>query len=388
MQKKRMDLTVSFNLVEILYRKLTKRVFKYSLMKKGVLFFIHSVAGLCSGLFILLLSVSGAILVFHEELDTFQKPVVGVEKTKKALLTLDSCYQVLRTHYPGAQVSHAELAATNAAAFSFFIYDRSYREGAKALQVFIHPTSGKILASRGGSDDTKHNMLSWLSGFHNSFQMGKKGEWMLGFFAFVFLISIITGNFLYRKKILAVLLFKKSIFKRSNLHQIIGTWALLFNLMIGITGFWMQRYVFKKEFYQLYDYTPVLKASPPLLYNFDTAYQRIKEKFPAFTGHIVYFAQNKKGKTALYGSNSTNSFIHSKKQADVIFLDSAGYITKTRFIDEIDAADRYDIINSQIHMGKYGGVAVKIIYSLGGLASGLLSITGFLLWVKRKRQGI
>jgi hypothetical protein len=64
--------------------------------------------------------------------------------------------------------------------------------------------------------------------------------------------------------------------------------------MIGITGFWMQRYVFKKEFYQLYDYTPVLKASPPLFYNFDTAYQRIKEKFPAFTGHVVYFAQNKR----------------------------------------------------------------------------------------------
>ena len=355
-------------------------------MRKGGLFFIHSFAGLFSGLFILLLSISGAVLVFHEELDGFQKPIVGIEKTTRDVLQLDSCYKIIKVHYPGAQISHAEIAYSTDKAFCFFIYDSSYDAGKRPMQVFIHPASGSILASRGGSEDVKHNIMSWLSAFHNSFHQGKKGEWLLGFFAFIFLISIITGIILYRKNIVAVLLCRKIIFKRSNLHQVAGTWALIFNLMIGITGFWMQRYVFKKEFYQLSDYTPVLKASPPLLYNFDSAYQRIKEQFPAFTGHVVYFAQNKKGKTALYGSNSTNSFIHSKKQADVIFLDSAGAIANTRFINEIAAADRYDIINSQIHMGKYGGLPVKIIYCIGGMVSGLLSITGFLLWFKRRKN--
>lgn len=370
-----------------MYCKLTKRVFKIYLMKKGGLFYIHSLAGLFSGLFILLLSVSGVALVFHEELDGFQKPIVGIEKTNNDLLQLDSCYKIIKACYPGAQISHAELAVSNDQAFVFFIYDSSYKEGKKALQVFIHPVSGRILASRGGSEDVRHNFMGWLSAFHNSFHLNRKGEWLLGFFALVFLIGIITGIFLYRRNIASVLLFKRGVYRKGNLHQVIGTWALLFNLMIGITGSWMQRYVFKKEFYQSYDYTPVLKASPPFLYNFDSAYQQIREKFPAFTGHVVYFAQNKKGKTALYGSNSTNSFIHNKKQADVIFLDSAGAIANTRFINEIAADDRYDIINSQLHMGKYGGLPVKIIYGVFGFVSGLLSITGFLLWVKRRKQG-
>jgi uncharacterized iron-regulated membrane protein len=72
----------------------------------------------------------------------------------------------------------------------------------------------------------------------------------------------------------------------------------------------------------------------------------------------------------------------------VIFLDSAGGIAKTRFINEIDAADRYDIINSQLHMGKYGGTGIKIIYFVFGMTGALLSITGFLLWLRRRKQKI
>ncbi len=118
----------------------------------------------------------------------------------------------------------------------------------------------------------------------------------------------------------------------------------------------------------------------------DRAYTALKKQHPDFTGAVIYFAQGKKGKTAIYGSRSTNSFIHSKKYADVILLDSAGSVAGTRFVNEIDPDDRYDIINSQLHMGKYGGLGIKLVYFFFGLAGGLLSITGFLLWYKRKKR--
>jgi uncharacterized iron-regulated membrane protein len=101
---------------------------------------------------------------------------------------------------------------------------------------------------------------------------------------------------------------------------------------------------------------------------------------------VIYFAPTIHRKTAVYGSQSTNSFIHSKKFADVLFLDSVGGIAKTAFVNEIKPADRYDIINSQVHFGKYGGLPVKILYSVFGLSSGFLSITGFLLWLKRRKK--
>jgi uncharacterized iron-regulated membrane protein len=254
------------------------------------------------------------------------------------------------------------------------------------MEMFFHPQTGGYLGTRGGSDDMKHNFMSWLSKFHNSFHLGKTGEWLLGFFALVFLLSIITGLILFRKNIGAVLTFRKAVYTRKNLHQVIGVWALVFNLMIAVTGFWMQRYVFKKEFYAADNYTPVLKASPDLQFSFDTAYMGVQKKYPDFTAHVVYFAQSSGGKTAIYGSRSSNAYVHSKKFADAIMLDSTGNIAKTRLVNEISADDRYDIFNSQLHMGRFGGMGIKIIYFLFGLTGALLSITGFLLWLKRRRK--
>jgi hypothetical protein len=163
-------------------------------------------------------------------------------------------------------------------------------------------------------------------------------------------------------------------------------YALLFNLLIGTTGYWMQRYVFKTAFYSNDSYTRVLKPSQDLFFSFDTAYATFRARFPDFTGSVIYFAASKKGKTAIYGSRSTNSFIHSKKFSDVVFLDSTGNIAKTAFVQDIKAADKYDIINAQLHYGQYGGLAVKIIYGIFGISGGILWVSGFILWWQRKKR--
>ena len=352
-------------------------------MKRGLIFRIHSIAGLLSGLFILLLSLSGALLVFHDELDSNCFPLV--KNTGSAVLPVDSCYQSLQTQYPHAQVSSCNLPAHPTDPFLFSIYDTSYKNGTAILQVFIHPQTAAVLETR-GSKDIKNNFMAWLAVFHNSFHLGKLGEWLLGSFSLVFLLSIITGLILYRKNVADVLLIRRSVYKKGNVHQLVGVYALLFNLMIGVTGFWMQRYVFKKEFYTISTYTPLLKPSPALSFRFDEAYGKLKEQFPDFTGRVIYFAQTNKSKTAIYGSRSSNSFIHSKKYADVVFLDSAGNIARTAFVNDIDPGSQYDIINAQVHYGQYGGLTVKIIYAFFGLSAGLLSITGFLFWIKRRKR--
>lgn len=349
-------------------------------MKKNSIFYIHSTAGLVSALFILLMSISGAALIFHTEIDEMKYPVVKAWPLKN--IRVDSAYRVIQKQYPHAQISNCVLPETDNKPFSFFIYDSSYKNGTKAIEIFLHPQTATNLKTRDGGS----SFISWLSKFHNSFHLGKTGEWLLGVFALVFLLSIITGFMLFRKKIAAVLLFRRSAYKKNNLHQIIGVWALIFNLMIAVTGFWMQRYVFKKEFYQSYNYTPVLKASPPLSFKFDSAYTEIKKAYPDFTAAVIYFAQSNSGKTAVYGSRASNAYIHSKKFADAIMLDSAGGIAKTRMINENTAADKYDIINSQLHMGKFGGWGIKIIYFVFGLTGALLSITGFLLWWRRRKK--
>jgi len=352
-------------------------------MKRKIIFTIHGIAGLVSGLFILLISLSGAILVFHKELDRLEYPKVIVEENK-IIASIDSCYQVLQKQYPHAQVSNCKLPVRFTDPFIFTFYDSAYSLGSEPTQLFLHSQSGAILKTR----SARNNFVNWVAVMHNSFHLGKKGEWLFGFFAAVLVLSILTGLILYWRSILAVLAFRKIVWKWKNLHQVVGVYAVLFNLMIGITGFWMQRYVFKKEFYQASSYTPVFKSSPSLFFSLDSALNDVKQRYPDFTPYVIYFTPTKKGKTAVYGSRRSNSFIHSKDFADALFLDSTGKISSTAFVTEIDASNRYDIVNAQVHFGQYGGLPVKIIYCLFGLTSGLLGVTGFLLWLRRKHSQI
>ena len=200
-------------------------------MKKNFVLKLHSIAGLVSGLFILLMSLSGAALIFHEEIDNLQQPEFSVKDYNN--LSIDSAYNNLRQRFPYAQISSCQLPLNKETPFIFSVYDPSYKNGKKIMQMFVHPQTGGYLGTRGGSDDMQHNFMSWLSKFHNSFHLGKAGEWLLGFFALIFLISIATGLILFRKKIVAVLLFKKVVYQRNSLHQLIGVYALLFNLMIA-----------------------------------------------------------------------------------------------------------------------------------------------------------
>ena len=346
---------------------------------------LHSFLGLFSGVFVLLMSVSGSVLVFHEEIDRWQYPSINSEAGRQ-VLSIDQAYDSLRKTLPQAQIGSVMLPEKDTDPFVFSVNDPSYFAGTRTLQIFLHPQTGALLLTRGGSKDIRGNFMAWLGTFHNSFHLKRTGEWLLGFFAVVFCLSLFTGCLLYRKNILPVILFRKHVYTRRSLHQVVGVYALLFNLMIGISGFWMQRYVFRKSFYaSVPPYQATVTASQPLFFPLSDTLTQLQMKYPGFTPYVVYFAQSAKSKTAVYGSRSSNAFIHSRKFADAVFLDSTGAVARTAFVDQVAAVDRYDIINSQVHMGRYGDWPVKVLYAALGLSGGILSITGALLWMRKKQ---
>ena len=89
-------------------------------MKKSIIFYIHSITGLLSGVFILLMSLSGAVLIFHEELDSFQLPTIYPKQN--SITTVDRCYQYILTKYPNAQISHCLIPEISHKPVSFFIF--------------------------------------------------------------------------------------------------------------------------------------------------------------------------------------------------------------------------------------------------------------------------
>src|ERR1700704_5201018 len=112
-------------------------------MKRGFIFTIHSIAGLAGGLFILIMSLSGAALVFHDELNRLEY-LPGVFRAHSKIIALDSCYNNLKKEFPHAQISNCRLTLSNQQSFIFTIYDSSYKNGKEALKVYMHPQNGAV----------------------------------------------------------------------------------------------------------------------------------------------------------------------------------------------------------------------------------------------------
>src|SRR5690606_41256306 len=49
-------------------------------------------------------------------------------------------------------------------------------------------------------------------------------------------------------------------------------------------------------------------------------------------------------------------------------------------------ADKFYFIQEALHFGDFGGLLLKIIYALLGLTSGFLSISGFAIYIYRRRK--
>jgi len=61
-----------------------------------------------------------------------------------------------------------------------------------------------------------------------------------------------------------------------------------------------------------------------------------------------------------------------------------GSLVKVVDLNRGDVASRYEAMLYVLHFGQFGGLPIKILYAVGGLTPGLLSITGFVLWWKRR----
>ena len=351
-------------------------------MKRSPLLVIHRVSGLIAGLFILLLSVSGSLLVFSDEFRMLEAPPL-VLRAQAPLIGVDSCFRRVRQAFPRSAILSAELTHSPQQAYVFSIADSLNPDHWQRRTVYLHPQNGTIQLVKAADQ----GWLYQLKRLHSSFFLGKKGEWWLGVCGLFFLLNLLTGLVIYRRSLVAALLLRRHLSNRKNLHQLVGVYALLFNLLIAFSGTWMQRYVFTASFYQASAYRPAYHSSAPLFFSPDSALREMKKTYPEFTAQVIYFASRKTGSTAVYGSRSGNGFIQSKKLADAVFLDSLGGPARTAFLENLDAGTRFDITNSQLHSGQYGGWILKCIYSLLGLTGGLLSVTGFFMWKRSRSNG-
>ncbi|MGN6296520.1 MAG: PepSY-associated TM helix domain-containing protein [Ginsengibacter sp.] len=168
-------------------------------MKKGKrIFSWHHWCGLIVGIFLLLMSISGSLLVFSDEIEVaYESNWIAVNNPSGSFF-YDASFSHIQKLYPGWEIRLYEQPGINEA----LVYD--LRKGTAMKKIFVHPVDGSILHVSDKVQDQLHRILLSL---HYTLFAGTAGKIIVFFIGILFLVSLITGIYIYRKAIIRVIFF-------------------------------------------------------------------------------------------------------------------------------------------------------------------------------------
>lgn len=349
-------------------------------MKTGKRIFAwHHWCGLVAGLFLLLMSMSGALLVFTDEMNEAYDAPWAKTGSPGSTWCYDNSFHTIQKKYPGWEIRLYGKPLPG----KTLIY--SLRKKEEEKKIYADPLSGKLLHAEEGTENQLHRRLLLL---HHTLYAGTPGKLAVCCIGILFLVAVVTGFYIYRKAVWKTLTWKKKInyatakTRYSSLHRIVGVWSLLFNSLIVVTGLFISGKIAWKAL-QAPAAVITKQTTGTDSLSIDRAIQYLHTEYPSFETHLII--ADAKGLTIRFLGRYTNDPFYYGKYYSSFSLDAKMLIVQKQVLSQVPLFERMVSISSPLHFGNYGGWPVKWLYCFFGLMPGLLSITGFLLWQKKKK---
>ena len=201
---------------------------------RKAIFQIHLWSGIGLGLYVFLVSVTGSILVFRNELYTAATPDPIQVAESGPRLTEEQLKLAVTHAYPGSQVLSIGRLQSPGQAISL-----SLRDGAKLRNRLVNPYTGEDL---GDAVPPGIRVVSKLLELHDDLLAGKTGRMVNGVCALLLVVIALTGFVVWWPGIKTwrqgLTLRRKVGWQRFtwDLHKMIGFWTLGFTLMFAVSG--------------------------------------------------------------------------------------------------------------------------------------------------------
>lgn len=357
------------------------------------LFAIHRWTGLLAGLVILFLSVTGAALVFIDEIDEAMYPSLLTSAPGDERVSPDRALAAVRDAYPDATVNRVELPRDDG---SVYVMMTGMVDGPERFnQVMVDPYTGMVTGTR----HMQASLPFILRQIHlRFFYFGWKGRVVVGFFGLVLLISCVTGFFIYGRFIRALPRWwsirrdRGFQISTSDWHKLVGIVSLVFNLVIAVTGAVLglenlsrfsdtvQEAIHPAPGPEARADLPVsLEAAIPLSHALAGAEGALAGFVPtavnlprAERSHYVVYGNT--NPVAMAGASTVH--VHALTGQVLHRHDESAARVVTQAYNWMDP----------LHFGNWGGVWSKLLYLVFGLTTAFLAISGFIVWYMKKRR--
>ncbi|BBI66677.1 hypothetical protein PKHYL_08680 [Psychrobacter sp. KH172YL61] len=162
---------------------------------------IHRYTGLAMAAFLIIASLTGALLAFHHELDDlFNHKLARVEAQNTPIQSVAALHDSVIRTYP--QYGFSSLPTTiEAGKSAVFSVDR-WRGGKPTTpepafnEVYVNPYTGAIIGTRDKEAWAWHNTMWKVFWLHRDLLLGDIGKWVLGIVSLVWTINCFIGFYL------------------------------------------------------------------------------------------------------------------------------------------------------------------------------------------------
>ncbi|MFG6433274.1 PepSY-associated TM helix domain-containing protein [Roseateles sp. LYH14W] len=358
---------------------------------------LHKWSSLVCTLFMLLLCLTGLPLIFSHEIAHLTGKAVELPPSQvgqaapAGLATLDSVVAAARARYPERVVQYASpddedprlwyvtLTPTPAPTDDY----RSIAVDGRDARVLAEPRFDQ-------------GFMYWMLRLHVDLFAGLPGKLFLGLMGLLLVIAIVSGVVIYapfmRKLDFGTVRQTRGPRTRwLDLHNLLGIVTLTWALVVGATGVintWADLLIKYWQHDQLsgllapYQGQPLVPEAEraPLQRSLDAAQAHLpgqKLLFIAFPGtafssphHISFFMQ---GDTPLTSKLLRPVLVDARTAQVTVAPELPWYLQAL-------------LLSQPLHFGDYGGMPMKILWTLLDLATILVLGSGLYLWVKKRRQ--
>lgn len=376
-------------------------------MKKQILW-LHKWLGLITGIVVLIVSLTGCIYVFQDELKLVAYPekyfITNPAPQTEQTLALSKLIAIAEKNLnPKEKVSRIDVfpqknrtwvfraIKTDKNAFFYSDYFTYYKK------VFINPYSGKVQ----NVENTKTEFFQVVLQLHMNLLLGKKyGHQIIAFSTLFFSIICISGLILWWPKKWKPKTIKQHFSirfsanrKRLNydLHNVLGFYSLPLALLFCFTGLVFAFPAFEDAVTDGFNALDAKekKENPknfipqPTTNILDNGLFYVLAKHPQADQYSIRLQEEKDEPQDIQvrlSENKTSNFYR------YYFNTKNGQLEKIKASDNLQLGSKITSMNYDLHTGNIGGLATKFLAFFAALICASLPITGFIIWLNKRKK--
>lgn len=352
----------------------------------------HTWSSLGCTAFLLISSVTGLPLIFHDEIDNWLRPPAAASKDAHtgAPLGVDAILEKAAEHSPDAYVQFVFWDDEQPDLVGVGMAARPDADLADVRRLLFDRWTGLLAEQR----PPESAALTWLIDLHSTLLAGGLGSLVMGCVAVGFLASLISGVVLYgpsmkRLDFGGIRVTRAPRIAWLDLHNLVGIAIAAWMIVVAATGFIN---TFEGPLFALAQggqmdmlLAPYAgKPYPETLSSPEAAVEKARQAFPGMQPTSEGFPYSRFGGPRHYliwlkGSTPITSRLFNTVLVDAASGEVVAATTLPWYIRSVE-------LSRPLHFGDYGGFPLKVLWAIFDLAAIAVLLTGLRLWWRGARN--